>query len=70
MSFLFGGGPKPPPPPPTLASPSIMQQGASERSELAAANGEGMSGTDVTGGQGAKAPSTTASGAGKSTLGG
>lgn len=71
MSMIFGGGQSPPPPPPPppaapqLASPSIMEQGMAERETLATAAGEGLEGTDVTGGQGAKAPSTT-----KSLLGG
>lgn len=64
MSFLFPKAPAPPPPPPAapiLANPSIAEQGAAERQRLASAEGEGFSGTDVTGGQGAKAPTTTAS---------
>lgn len=71
MSFIMGGGPSappPPPPPPTAAAPaqpSIAQQGAAERASLSNAAGAGFSGTDVTGGQGASAPSTT-----KSLLGG
>jgi hypothetical protein len=70
MSMLFGGPklPDPPPPPPNpanLAAPSIMEQGAAERKTLAGAQGAGSDGTNVTGGQGASAPSTT-----KSLLGG
>lgn len=70
MSMLFGSpkAPAPPPPPPSApqaANPSIMEQAASERETLASAEGAGMSGTNATGGQGAKAPSTT-----KSLLGG
>jgi hypothetical protein len=70
MSMLFGSpkAPTPPPPPPAapqLGQASIMEQAASERETLASADGGGMTGTDVTGGQGAKSPSTT-----KSLLGG
>lgn len=70
MSFLFGSPSPPPPPPPPpaapqMASPSIMEQAAAEKRTLASAEGQGYNGTDVTGGQGAKAPSTT-----KSLLGG
>jgi hypothetical protein len=70
VSFLFGAPSPPPPPPPPpaapqAASPSIMEQGAAEKRTLASAEGQGYLGTDVTGGQGAKAPSTT-----KSVLGG
>lgn len=70
MSFFSqpSTAPPPPPPPPTApaaASPSIAQQGAAERTSLAGAEGAGLGGTDVTGGQGAKAPATT-----KSLLGG
>jgi hypothetical protein len=70
MSMLFGGpsvpaAPPPPPNPSSVASPSIMEQGAAERASLAGAEGAGSGGTDVTGGQGAAAPSTT-----KSLLGG
>lgn len=63
MSFLFPKAPAPPPPPPaapTLANPSIAEQGAAERQRLASAEGQGYSGTDVTGGQGAANPQTTA----------
>lgn len=71
MSFLMPSTPAPPPPPPPPANaptlPSTLQQGAGERQTLATAEGEGMSGTDVTGGQGAKNPPTTAT---KSLLGG
>jgi hypothetical protein len=67
MSFLFPSSskpPAPPPPPPAanpprLAQPSIMAAGAAEKTALQTLEGQGMSGTDVTGGQGAKAPSTT-----------
>lgn len=72
MSFLTGGGnstppapPPPPPAPPSVAQTSILQQGAAERSRVKGTSGSGFSGTDVTGGQGAKAPNTT-----KSLLGG
>lgn len=63
---MFGGPkapdpPPPPPAPPSLAQPSIVQQGAAEREQLASAGGQGFTGTDVTGGQGAGAPSTTKS---------
>lgn len=63
---LFGGlkAPAPPPPPPTPASPaspSIAEQGAAERTSLAAAAGQGFSGNDVTGGQGASGARTTKS---------
>lgn len=66
MSMLFGApkAPAPPPPPPSapsLAQPSIAEQGASERQSLNSAAGQGFSGTDVTGGTGSAAPSTTAS---------
>ena len=50
-----------------------MEQGAAEKRTLASAEGQGYNGTDVTGGQGAKTPVTTAavgSGAAKSLLGG
>lgn len=68
MAFLFPKTPAPPPPPPNPASPadaSIMEQGAAERTALANAEGAGFNGTDVTGGQGTKSPTTT-----KTTLGG
>lgn len=52
-----------------LANPSIAQGASQERSRLASAAGEGFTGTDVTGGQGAAAPQTTA-GAPKNLLGG
>ena len=66
MSFLFGSPkapvpPPPPPQPPQLANPSIAEQGAAERRNLASAEGQGFTGTDVTGGQGSKNPSTTKS---------
>ena len=66
MSFLFGGVKAPTPPPPpnlasTLAAPTIMEQAAQERATLASAEGQGTMGTDMTGGQGAKNPSTTKS---------
>lgn len=71
MSMPFGPStPAPPPPPPSApqaASPSIAQNAAVQKETLANAEGAGNNGTDVTGGQGAKAPSTTAS---KSLLGG
>lgn len=73
---LFGGAtaPAPPPPPPaapTLAGPTIAEQGALERQRLASAEGQGFNSTDVTGGQGAKAPPTTSNpSASKSLLGG
>lgn len=76
MSFLFGSpqAPPPPPPPPSapqLAQPSIAAQGAAERQSLASAEGQGTNGTDVTGGQGTPAPSTTNNPtASKSLLGG
>lgn len=72
---MFGSSPSPPPPPPPppaapmLANPSIAQGASQERSRLASAAGEGFTGTDVTGGQGAAAPQTTA-GAPKNLLGG
>lgn len=66
MSMLFSSpaAPPPPPPPPNaprMAQPSIMSQGASERSQIEGEEGAGFNGTDVTGGQGAKAPATTKS---------
>jgi hypothetical protein len=67
VSFLFGspaaGAPAPPPPPPaapTLGAASVASAGAAEKQNLASAAGQGFSGTDVTGGQGSPAPSTTA----------
>jgi hypothetical protein len=51
-----------------MASPSIAQQGAAERQQLAGAAGAGFSGTDVTGGKGGAPTNTTA--APKSLLGG
>jgi hypothetical protein len=48
-----------------MADASIIQKGAAERESLANAAGSGMSGTDVTGGQGVKNETTT-----KSLLGG
>lgn len=64
MGLLFGSKapapPPPPPAPPSLGTTSIMEAGAQERQRLASAEGQGFSGTDVTGGQGAKAPNTTA----------
>ena len=63
MSFLFPSAPAPPPPPPNpsnLATQSISEQGAAQASALANANGAGYDGTDVTGGKGAKDPTTTA----------
>lgn len=74
MSFLFGHNPTPPapppaPPPPPLppsaAQSTIVQQGATQRASLLSAAGDNGSQTDVTGGQGTSAPSTT-----KSLLGG
>lgn len=67
MSFLFGSSqaaapppvPPPPPTPPTLATPSISEQGAAERASIASAEGQGFTGTDVTGGQGSASPNTT-----------
>jgi hypothetical protein len=62
MSFMFPSAPPPPPPPPAppqLGQPSIAEQGAAERQALANAQGAGSNGTDVTGGQGAAAPTTT-----------
>lgn len=61
---MFGSPPVPaaPPPPPnaaTLATPSVLDQGQAESARLAGAEGAGSNGTDVTGGQGAKAPATT-----------
>lgn len=61
---LFGGPkpPAPPPPPPapaTLASQSVVEQGAAQRERLASSEGQGLDGTDLTGGQGASPPSTT-----------
>ena len=57
--------PPPPPAPPTLANSSIQAAGAKEKQNLASAEGQGFTGTDVTGGAGAAAPATT-----KSLLGG
>ena len=45
----------------SLSSPTIMEQAAQERATLASAEGQGTMGTDMTGGQGAKNPSTTKS---------
>ncbi len=65
MSFLVpsaGHPPAPPPPPPMapqLSSPSIMASGQAEKEELSGAEAGGLNGTDVTGGQGSKAPATT-----------
>lgn len=62
MSFLFPKAPPPPPPPPAapqLADRSIAEAGANEKRSLASADGEGFSGTDVTGGRGSAAPATT-----------
>lgn len=71
MSMVFGSpsAPPPPPPPPAapqLASPSIAQSAAMEKETLAGAEGGGLNGTDVTGGQGVKGPTNTT----KSLLGG
>jgi hypothetical protein len=65
MSFLFPhpAAPTPPPPPPNpanIASPSIIEQGAAERSQLAGAQGAGSDGTDVTGGKNGIPGNTTA----------
>lgn len=73
MSMIFGTPKAPAPPPPPqqpaqLTSPSIAEQGASERSRLAGAEGAGFDGTLKTSSQGAAAPSTTASPAGGKTL--
>lgn len=57
--------PPPPPSAPNIAQPSIAEQGAAERTSLASAQGQGLNGTDVTGGQGSAPPPTT-----KSILGG
>lgn len=70
MALLFGGmhapaPPPPPPAPPSIGQASIAEQGATERQSLASAEGAGFTGTDVTGGQGARAPQTS-----KSLLGG
>jgi hypothetical protein len=71
LSLLGAGANKPPPPPPAPPAPpstsstNIEDAAAEERQRLASAEGGGQEGTDVTGGQGAKAPSTT-----KSLLGG
>lgn len=76
---LFGGGksaaqppaaPPPPPSAPMLSRPSIAEQGAAERESLASAEGQGFTGTDVTGGQGASSPNTTNNQGTKSLLGG
>ncbi len=73
MSFLSPSLPAPPPPPPNptnLSAPSIIEQGASERAQLASASGQGSDGTNVTGGQGVANPATTANpGASKTLLG-
>lgn len=64
MSF-FGGGPSAPPPPPPppsaplAASPSIAQSAAMEKETLASAEGGGLEGTDVTGGQGVDTSKTS-----------
>lgn len=63
MSTLFSTpkapiAPPPPPSPAAPASPSVMEQGASERQTLSSAAGEGFSGTDLTGGQGAAGAGT------------
>jgi hypothetical protein len=69
----FGGSPSPPPPPPPPpAPPSISQNtiaadAAAERARLAAAEGAGFSGTDVSGGQGVSPSSVSTT---KSLLGG
>ena len=55
------GVPPPPPNPPQLQSPSLIQAGTAERTRLNSAEGQGFNGTDVTGGQGLKAPTTTKS---------
>lgn len=66
MSFLAPKAPAPPPvppappAPPTPASTSIIEQGATQRATIAGAEGAGFEGMDVTGGQGAQTPSTTA----------
>ena len=52
--------PPPPPNPPSLSNASIAEQGAAERTALQNAEGAGFGGTDITGGQGAAAPATTA----------
>lgn len=57
--------PPPPPNPATLSTPSIIEQGAAERARLAGAEGSGLDGTVLTGGQGVQNVSTT-----KSLLGG
>ena len=63
LAGLFGPkAPAPPPPPPAapqLADRSIIEAGAAESQSLNNAEGAGMGGTDVTGGEGSKAPSTT-----------
>ena len=66
--FDVPAAPTPPPPPPAAplaASPSIAENNKAQKETLATAEGEGLNGTDVTGGQGVKAPATT-----KSLLGG
>lgn len=70
MSMVFGSpkAPAPPPPPPAapqIASPSVAQAASMEKETLASAEGAGLNGTDVTGGQGVKEATTT-----KSLLGG
>jgi hypothetical protein len=63
MSFLMPSLPAPPPPPPNptnLAAPSIMEQGAAERAQLASASGQGSDGTNVAGASQAAPAQTTA----------
>jgi hypothetical protein len=75
MSFLAPKAPAPPPvppappAPPTPASTSIIETGATQRAAVTGADGAGFEGNDVTGGQGAPSPSTTANPQ-KSLLGG
>lgn len=57
--------PPPPPAAPSLGQDSIQSEGAQQKQSLLSAEGEGLNGTDVTGGQGAANPNTT-----KSLLGG
>lgn len=61
---MFGSPkpPTPPPPPPaapSLASASILEQGAAQDRMAKEAEGKGFDGTLVTGGAGVSAPTTT-----------
>ena len=67
--FDAPAAPTPPPPPPAAplaASPSIAENSKAQKETLATAEGEGLNGTDVTGGQGVTGKVSTT----KSLLGG